>query len=178
MAKRGMGAVYTSCSDCNVLRRIPDEHKEEILLKYYDRHHRMFEEAVTGKLEEYGCCLIIDGHSFYPSPLPYEMDQGEYRPDICIGTDAYHTPAWLACFICHYFQKHGYETDLNRPFSGAIVPEKYYNRERRVISIMIEINRGLYMCGNDKDEEGYRRVKKDIAGLIAGLMKIIPYFLI
>lgn len=36
---------------------------------------------------------------------------------------------------------------------------------------MIEINRGLYMCGNDKDEEGYRRVKKDIAGLIAGLRK-------
>lgn len=178
MAKRGMGAVYTSCSDCNELRRIPDEHKEEILLKYYDRHHRMFEEAVTGKLEEYGCCLIIDGHSFYPSPLPYEMDQGEYRPDICIGTDAYHTPAWLACFICHYFQKHGYETDLNRPFSGAIVPEKYYNRERRVISIMIEINRGLYMCGNDKDEEGYRRVKKDIAGLIAGLRKMHPFFLI
>ena len=69
-------------------------------------------------------------------------------------------------------------TDLNRPFSGAIVPEKYYNRERRVISIMIEINRGLYMCGNDRDEEGYRRVKKDIAGLIAGLRKIIPYFLI
>lgn len=134
----------------------------------------MFEEAVTGKLEAYGCCLIIDGHSFYPSPLPYEMDQGEYRPDIGIGTDAYHTPAWLACFICHYFQKHGYETDLNRPFSGAIVPEKYYNRERRVISIMIEINRGLYMCGNDRDEEGYRRVKKDIAGLIAGLRKILP----
>ena len=178
MAKRGMGAVYTSCSDCSELRRIPDEHKEEILLNYYDRHHRMFEEAVTGMLEKYGYCLIIDGHSFYPSPLPYEIAQEEHRPDICIGTDGYHTPAWLEYFMYDYFKKQGYEVEINRPFSGSIVPEKYYKRERRVLSVMVEINRKLYMNGKNTDEEGYKRVKKDIAGLIAELRKILPFFLI
>ena len=78
--------------------------------------------------------------------------------------------------MCKYFKKQGYEVEINSPFSGAIVPEKYYQCERRVISIMIEINRQLYMCAKDIDEEGYKRVKTDIAGLIAELRKVLPCF--
>lgn len=34
---------------------------------------------------------------------------------------------------------------VNTPYSGAITPLDYYRKNRNVISVMIEINRGLYL---------------------------------
>lgn len=42
-------------------------------------------------------------------------------------------------------EKAGFRVALNRPFSGTLVPMKHYRSDPAVSSIMIEINRGLYM---------------------------------
>ena len=34
----------------------------------------------------------------------------------------------------------------NQPFSGTIVPMKHYHKDQRVQSLMIEINRWLYLA--------------------------------
>ena len=39
----------------------------------------------------------------------------------------------------------GYSTVRNEPFSGTIVPLKHYRKDQRVQSLMIEINRKLYV---------------------------------
>ena len=39
----------------------------------------------------------------------------------------------------------GYSTARNQPFSGTIVPMKHYRKDHRVQSLMIEINRWLYL---------------------------------
>ena len=39
----------------------------------------------------------------------------------------------------------GYSTARNQPFSGTIVPMKHYRKEERVQTLMIEINRWLYL---------------------------------
>ncbi len=95
MAKVGMGACYASCSEKTELRQLTQKHREEILQKYYDVYHKVLTLAVEEKLGQYGRCLIIDGHSFPAVPLPYELDQNPDRPDICIGTDSFHTPQEL-----------------------------------------------------------------------------------
>ena len=41
-----------------------------------------------------------------------------------------------------------YSTARNKPFSGTIVPMKHYQKDRRVQSLMIEINRWLYLGGD------------------------------
>ncbi len=66
-----------------------------IYQRYYDPHHARLETLVAEKLEASSKCLIIDCHSFPSKPLPYEPDQSANRPDICIGTDEFHTPKWL-----------------------------------------------------------------------------------
>ena len=33
---------------------------------------------------------------------------------------------------------------LDSPFAGTIVPMKYYEKDKRVYSVMIEVNRKLY----------------------------------
>lgn len=67
------------------------------------------------------------------------------RPDICIGADEYHTPQKLTDIIKLQFESLGYSVEINSPFSGSIVPSKYYKQDKRVVSIMIEVNRKLYM---------------------------------
>ena len=49
----------------------------------------------------------------------------------------------------------GYSTARDQPFSGTIVPMKHYRKDQRVQSLMIEINRWLYL-GEDfsVDSEG------------------------
>ena len=67
------------------------------------------------------------------------------RPDICIGTDAFHTPDWLASLAAERFTAAGLTVAVNRPYSGALVPAEFCGRDRRVSSLMIEISRRRYM---------------------------------
>lgn len=167
MSKKGMGACYVSCSDLGILRKISPIHKEQILKKYYDTYHRALELAVEERLGQYGYCFIIDGHSFPESPLPYENDQSLIRPDICIGTDDYHTPGEISDRICRMFEEMGFSVAVNSPFAGALVPMRYYQKDRRVMSVMIEINRRLYMNRQGEITAGYRRIKEAVNRVVA-----------
>ena len=166
MAAVGMGAIYTACSDGSKLKSVSIEHKEELLIRYYDRYHREFERAVAQKLDEFGKCLIIDAHSFYSEPLPYEFDQSQGRPDICIGTDDYHTPREVLEVLYGFWNGRGYSVEINRPFAGCIVPIRYYRKDPRVMSVMIEINRRLYIDHEINKTDGYERVKRDITEVV------------
>ncbi|WP_051198034.1 N-formylglutamate amidohydrolase [Butyrivibrio sp. MB2005] len=166
MSEKGMGAVYTRCSVMSLLRKVDPVHKERILQTYYDKYHGIFESLVEDKLNTHGKCIIIDGHSFFETPLPYENDQRKDRPDICIGTDSYHTTRELEKELKCFFRKSGYSVAINSPFAGAIVPFKYYRKDRRVQTIMIEINRRLYINHDGSLKEGYEDLKKDINGAV------------
>ena len=173
MSKIGMGAIYTSTHNLEKLCTFCDEHREAILSKYYDPHHKMLELYTAKALDEYNKAIIIDCHSFSPYPLRYEPEQDRERPDICIGTDNFHTPKELESFVLSYFNSLGYSTALNKPYSGTIVPMKYYQKEKRVQSIMIEINRGLYLK-KDSNEKSlhFEQLKKEIGNLLSLIEKI------
>jgi len=147
MAKKdiGMGVVYTKDSSGRKLREINVNERDLLLQSLYDPYH----EIITGEVQEllnyFDGCLIIDGHSFPAIRLPYEKPQITERPQICLGTDAYHTPEDLIEFIQSFFEGLNLTTEINSPFKGCYVPAKFLHQDERVKSIMIEINRGLYM---------------------------------
>ncbi len=170
MSTVGMGAIYRSCSDRSELKKVTDDHREELLRRYYDWYHNGFEMAVEECLDIYDKCLIIDGHSFPAVPLPYELDQDRNRPDICIGTDENHTPREFESAIVDFFRSRGYTVELNRPFAGTIVPMRYYREDQRVMSVMIEANRRLYMNEDLTKSSAYDRLKQDIAELIGTVL--------
>lgn len=167
MSKKGMGAVYTKTHDGISFRAVTAEDKNKILKDYYDVHHKKFDELVSKKLEQYNEALIIDCHSFNPYPLPHENDRTD-RPDICIGTDDFHTPDELTEYFTSEFAKRNYRVKINSPFCGSIVPLKYYRKNRNVKSIMIELNRSLYMDKTGKKTEGFAALKKEVAEIILG----------
>jgi N-formylglutamate deformylase len=146
MAARGMGAVYTATTDGAPLRtRLTASQRADLLARFYEPHHAAVEDAVQKVLEAAGSCLIIDCHSFPSNPLPCDLDQDRPRPEICIGTDTFHTPRELAADAVGRFAAHGLDVAVDRPYRGAIVPTRWYRRDDRVSAVMVEINRLLYM---------------------------------
>ena len=80
------------------------------------------------------------------SPLPCERGLGAHvRPDICIGTDAFHTSEATARAFVEAFAANGWSAELNRPFAGALVPASGYRQDARVSAVMVEVNRRLYL---------------------------------
>ena len=122
-----------------------DEARQALFSKYALTHHLRLTAAVASNLAQQGHSLVVDCHSFPSRPLPDESDQNPDRPDICLGTDDFHTPAWLSEAAESFFSDAGFRVSVNRPFSGALVPKAYWKRDKRVSSIMIELNRHLYM---------------------------------
>jgi N-formylglutamate amidohydrolase len=113
---------------------------------------------------------MIDGHSFPTHALPYEDDQNPHRPDICIGTDKSHTTDRLREAAVRTFEDVGWTVAVDRPFSGALVPMRFYGKDPRVRAIMVEVRRGLYM-----DERSGAQLARfnDVRARISGAVRAI-----
>ncbi len=174
MAQVGMGAIYTRRTDGGPMRRdLSRMERKKLLYKYYLPHHRTVGEAVERALGlPFGKALIIDCHSFPSSPLPCDPDQRPERPDICIGTDPFHTPGWLLETLVEAAGRSGYSCEINRPYSGTLVPDPYFRRNPSVFSIMLEVNRRLYMDeGTGRKKKGFRKLAGDIQDIVADLVR-------
>jgi N-formylglutamate amidohydrolase len=174
MAAAGMGVLYTHRCDGRPLRReLSPSERKKLLFKYYDRHHRAVAAAAEKAISPGGGnALIIDCHSFPSTPLPCDADQTTPRPDICIGTDPFHTPRWLPESLLRDLKRHRVSYGINRPYSGTFVPRPHYGKNSRVHSIMLEVNRSLYM------DEGTGRKKRgfeDCAGMIGEFLDTLVH---
>lgn len=143
MFKLGMGIYQTKTSDGSPLRHDIPELKKYIIKKHYIPYHNKVEKLIQEKLTTGNVATIIDCHSFNDTPLPFETDTAR-RPDICIGTDEFHTPSYLREYVVSYFQRLGYDVKVNSPYSGSFAPMGFYKKTKAVESIMIEINKKLY----------------------------------
>jgi len=167
MSKIGMGVIYNKTSVGHELRVAATKNEKKYLIeKYYSPHHQLLTSAVEQSLAQNGEALIIDCHSFPSVPLPYELNQNINRPDICIGTDTFHTRREMSERLVSEFKALGYNVCLNKPFAGSLVPQVFYKKDPRVQSVMIEVNRKLYMdetTGNKSD--GFDQVQSDLKAI-------------
>ena len=139
------GVVYELDSNNKECINIDSDYKEFVLKEYYDKHHGLFEEMVKDKLHRYDECLIIDLHSFsndYVNKIG--VDKKGCYPDICIGYNSYRQIEPSADQIKSLCCKYEYTYMFNYPYSGSIVPLNYLNNDN-VISIMIEVNKRIYL---------------------------------
>jgi N-formylglutamate deformylase len=173
MSKFGMGVLYEKTDTGEPLRNITSELRKHILENYYWKHHKRLTESVKLQLQEYSTATIVDCHSFPHKPLKRVLDQSSFRPDFNIGTDAYHTPQkWIDASIA-FFEEKGYSLGVDKPYEGTIVPMDYYKKNKNVQSIMLEINRGLYLQEpSNKKSIQYQKTKQvvqEFLGVIRNL---------
>ena len=169
MEQQGQGICYTRDSFGGDLRQVSSDERQEIIEKYYRPHHTKFSIACNQCLSLFKEVVIVDCHSFSDDVLPHEPDQDVIRPDFCLGTDEYHTPNELVDDIKHFLEGNGYVVFINKPFAGTIIPMVHYKKNKDLKSIMIEVNRKLYL--NQSDEEF-----KYIKGIIEGALNIIDTY--
>lgn len=189
MSALGMGAVYTRTSTGKPLRSGAD--RAELMARYYEPHHRRLNEWAEAALARHGCCLVIDCHSFPSSPLACDLDPSVERPMFCVGTDPFHTPPALRDAVVVGLRRiadeltefrraragrsgTGWRADrgvlVDRPYAGTMVPSKFYGTDARVASVMIEVNRGLYMDeATGVRTEEYPLVRGRLKELLEGL---------
>ncbi len=164
-ARVGFGAIYRRTTTGQPLRRELSERELHNLRLAYAMHHRHLTAQVEYMLERFGRCLILDCHTFPDQPLPFEQNPLGPRPDICIGTDPFHTPPALERAMVQEFRRAFPSTAVNRPFSGSLVPAKHYATDPRVYSVMVEVNRRI--CTGPAGEVG------GVADPVAVLVRVL-----
>lgn len=160
--KVGRGFFYTKTDDGKDLRILDNELKKKIKTDFYDKHHTELVYMVENRLNEFGSALIIDCHSFNDLPLNSDLDKTENRPDISLGVDSFHTPEWLLNKLKLSFESNNLSVKINSPYSGTIIPLKYYNKDKRVMGIMIEVNKKLYLNDEEKIVELNNIISKSL----------------
>ena len=170
----GRGAVYTRGVHGELLRddTAPDwaEVRADLIARFFVPHHQRVEETVGRIVRSHGSCTLIDVHSYPSVALPYELagglDPAAPRPELCIGTDADHTPEELTLGVERVAHRLGIGTARDTPFAGTFVPSAWLG-DPRVRSVMLEVRRDTYMdeCTGAL-HDGAVRIRQLIAGVV------------
>jgi len=136
---------------------------KEKIRKYFDEHHRLLNEKTKQKLELFDECTIIDCHSF--SNRGYWFYEDIELPDICIGFEKNHVDEELVEIIKNEFKE--YNVSVNKPYAGSLVPTNYWGKDFRVKSVMIEINKKLYLeSDNITKNHNFFSIKEKIDNML------------
>ena len=171
MAKFGMGVLYTATDDGRLMRNISPEYRAKVINKYYKKHHLKLSSEVEKQLQINGNACIVDAHSFADIPFNRDLDKSTNRPDFNIGSDSFHTPQILVDISVDFFEKHKHTILVDKPYSGSIVPREYYNKNPKVNSIMLEVNRKLYLNENLNIKSDNYNYTKDLVGEYLDLIR-------
>ncbi|MEA2028141.1 MAG: N-formylglutamate amidohydrolase [Campylobacterota bacterium] len=162
----GMGFYYTYTDDGRLMRSA--EHRERVLDEYYMPHHDKLNAMVDKILDKHGEVLIVDCHSFSDTPFKRDSNQDLNRADICLGTTKENTDSVLVERYKKAFELAGYRVVINAPYSGAMIPLKHLGNIQ-VQTIMVEINRKLYMDGLNIDEVRIKKLNSLMKKIILAL---------
>ncbi len=159
MSKVGMGMVYTHTNKGIKFINYNKEYKEDILNNYYIPYHNNLDEVTSKLLKESDNLIIIDCHSFSKEIIMFE-DRKDNIPDICIGYNNEQDKT-IALIIKDYFDKLNYKTSFNYPYTGSLIPNKFYNNQpSNLYSFMIELNKDIYL-----KEEDFNKLRNEILNL-------------
>lgn len=164
MNKVGMGAVYLKTTSGAQLR---DESFDPtpLLDEFFHPYAAAFTDLVDRTLQSTGRAVVIDLHSYRAGQHANAINHGQKRPAMCIGTDSFHTPKWLAEIFFQVFGELGdcYE---NEPYAGTYVPLKHYGKDPRVMSVMMETRADTFLDENLKPHSGFDQVAAALAAVL------------
>lgn len=173
MSKYGMGFFYTKTLNQTPLRSEDPILKEKILNEVYIPHHSRLDEFVRSFLGTNEELLILDCHSFSDA-MVQTLFQKNGNPDICLGFDEEFVDKNVIEWIRGRFETEGYSVAYNYPYSGSIVPNVVLNQHTKysgVKSVMIELNKRIYLNDDFTPSTNYHQVKNVLFDILTHLIQ-------
>ena len=128
--------------------------------KYLDHQHNLANLLVENRKS-----LLIDCHSFSSRPTILQPDVSKNQDvDICIGfnEDKTRPSDEILALVREHFIERGYRVSFNVPFSNS----KTVETPARYTSLMIEINKALYMDEDTLEKkESFNQIREAIISL-------------
>ena len=149
LEKDGYG-IHTTKTDSGIVYR--DNTDYDRVMSLYNRWHKLLAKKVLDHSHYTDKVILIDAHSFGVEQL--DSNYSNAIPDICIGSNQ-ETPRLLVDLTISEFQKLGYRISENIPFVGSI-------RVTGAESIMIEVNKKLYLDKNYQKSSNFSKLSDDI----------------
>ena len=160
--KFGLGWFYENA----ILSQKPlrSTKNKTIIRDYFDTHHKNLNQLTQEKLDKYDKCTVLDCHSFSNERYWFH-DKSLDLPDICIGYEDFHKDEELVNIILEEFSE--YSVGVNIPYTGSLVPTEYWQKDTRVKSVMIEINKKLYLQEDNKTKnENFLNIKQKLQSIL------------
>ncbi|MEA3227491.1 MAG: N-formylglutamate amidohydrolase [Campylobacterota bacterium] len=137
--------------------------------KYFEAHHKELNEKTAQNLKLYNRCTVIDCHSFSDERYWFH-NKNLHLPDICIGFEKNHKDDAVIAIIKEEFKE--YDIGINIPYEGSLVPTNYWGKDFRVKSVMIEINKRLYLeVDNVTKNENFYLIKEKLDNIYKALTR-------
>lgn len=159
LESKGLGITAYSLL-CGVNVRESKDEDIRYMKKYLDHQYRLAHILV-----ENHDSLLIDCHSFSSRPTILQPDVSRNQDvDICIGfnEDTTRPSDVILALVEEHFKERGYKVAINVPFSNS----KTVETPAKYISLMIEVNKALYMNEDTLEKkESFELIKKDIIAL-------------
>lgn len=165
MNKVGMGAVYQKTSTGENLR-VESFDPKPLIEEYFKPYAHAFTQLVDQLLNKYKTVFIIDVHSYRVKQHSNAVNHGQARPPICLGADDFHTPMWLRQLAKDCFSAVG-EVIENQPYAGTYVPLDFYEKDDRVLSLMLECRADQFLDEALTPHAGLTTVASALSSLIS-----------
>lgn len=154
LLKYGYGICYTKDFDGN---DIEAPNKGE-MLKIYNAHHQALNLQTRKVLSYIPVVFIVDCHSYGDAQIVSDID-------FCLGFNADFNNFDMLDKMKKHLETNGYKVGLNNPYSNAIVPSDFYGNEV-VKSIMIEVNKRLYLTDEIEKSKDFEKTQNVITELL------------
>ena len=139
---------------------------EERLKNLYDVYHNRLNQLIEKCIKKFGFCLVLDCHSM-PSKICTIIDSRK-GIDICLGNLFNQScPAEFGDLLATQFWNNNYSVEFNCPYSGAYITFNYCQPRKKMYTLQLEINRGLYADESElKKGADFYTVANDVSNAI------------
>lgn len=174
----GLGVIHRiDAQNKNIYNAlISFEEAQERIKNVYDVYHKRLQQIIDKTIKKFGFCFLLDCHSM-PSKICSMMQDTDII-EFCLGNLFEQScPPEIYEHLKKDLDAKGYNVLYNCPYSGAFITFNYCQPRKKVYTLQLEVNRGLYM-----DEElleknaGFQHISSDISSSVHNLAKFLLDF--
>lgn len=173
----GLVAHKTMSGKFVIKRPLTRSELKERIEKYYKPFHEALRRGIDNTVKKFGFCLHIDAHSMPSVGCIGHHDCGKKRPDVDLADcNSQSSGEKFMTALEVVFKRAGLKTTRNDPYQGGFIAQHYGRPEKNVHTVMIELNRALYMDerAHTPIKEKFTALQKIIAALLHTVCALTP----